>query len=82
MNISFEKKKVLVKAEDYNQIRDKKNQTIKVVNKQLREAKYKLQQIYKDKDTEVVYLIQKIYTLSDLLIIQPGTENKVISFSV
>ena len=56
--------------------------TIKVINKQLREAKYKLQQIYKDKDTEVVYLIQKIYTLSDLLIIQPGTENKVISFSV
>tara|TARA_A100001011_G_C14314347_1_gene847166 strand:- start:1929 stop:2750 length:822 start_codon:yes stop_codon:yes gene_type:complete len=56
--------------------------TIKVVNKQLREAKYKLQEIYKNKDTDVVYLIQKIYTLSDLLIIQPGTENKVISFSV
>lgn len=56
--------------------------TIKIINKQLSDTKYKLQEVYKNKDTEIVYLIQKIYTLSDLLIIQPGTENKVISFSI
>lgn len=56
--------------------------TIKIINKQLNEAKYKLQEIYKDKDTDVVKLIQKSYTLSDLLIIRPGTENKIISFSI
>jgi hypothetical protein len=27
-------------------------------------------------------LVQKPYTLSDLQIVQPGTENKVITFSV
>ena len=56
--------------------------TIKIINKQLNEAKYKLQEIYKNKDTDVVKLIQKSYTLSDLLIVKPGTENKIISFSI
>ena len=56
--------------------------TIKIINKDINDAKYKINEIYKDENTEMIYLIQKNYILSDLLIIEPGTENKVISFSL
>lgn len=56
--------------------------TIKIVNTELNSLRYKLQEIYKDKDTNISYLIQKTYTLSQLQLIKSGTENKIIAFSI
>ena len=56
--------------------------TIKIISKELNTLKYKVQEVYKDKDTEINYLIQKTYTLSQLQLLKPGTENKIIAFSV
>ena len=56
--------------------------TIKIINTELNSLRYKLQEIYKDKDTNISYLIQKTYTLSQLQLIKSGTENKIIAFSI
>ena len=56
--------------------------TITIINKELRSLKYKVQEMLHNKDNDTYRLVQKSYTLSDLQIIEPNTENKVISFSV
>jgi hypothetical protein len=58
--------------------------TIVTINKELQALKYKIQEVehYKDNNMLIHKLVQKPYTLSDLQIVQPGTENKVITFSV
>lgn len=56
--------------------------TIKVINKELQALKYKIQEVIYNKDNDTYKLVQKSYTLSDLQIIKPDTENKVITFSV
>ena len=58
--------------------------TIVTINKELQALKYKIQEVehYKDNNMLIHKLVQKPYTLSDLEIVQPGTENKVITFSV
>jgi hypothetical protein len=56
--------------------------TIIVINKEIRALKYKIQEVIHNKDNDTYKLVQNSYTLSDLQIIQPDTENKVIIFSV
>ncbi len=56
--------------------------TIIIINKELRALKYKIQEVIHNKDNDTYKLVQNSYTLSDLQIIQPDTENKVIIFSV
>lgn len=56
--------------------------TLTIMNKELNKLKYKFQEVYKDNDNNINYLIQKTYTLSELQVIKPGTENKIIAFSV
>ena len=56
--------------------------TILTINKEIQALKYKIQEVEHNKDTNTHRLVQKSYTLSDLQIVQPGTENKVITFSV
>lgn len=56
--------------------------TIVTINKEIQALKYKIQEVVHNKETNKYKLVQKTYTLSDLQIIQPGTENRVIAFSV
>ncbi len=55
--------------------------TIKIISKELTDSKYQLKEVIKSKDSDVINLVQKSYILSDLLVQDPDTENKVISFS-
>ena len=54
----------------------------KTDNKELQALKYKIQEVIHNKDNDTYKLVQKSYNLSDLQIIKPDTENKVITFSV
>jgi len=56
--------------------------TITIINKELRSLKYKVQEVLHNKDNDTYRLVQKSYTLSELQIIDPNTENKVITFSI
>lgn len=56
--------------------------TIVALNKELSDNKYKEKKLYIDKDSDIVTLVEKPYKLSDLQIIVPGTENRIIAFSV
>ena len=56
--------------------------TIIIINKELKALKYKIQEVIHYKDNDTYKLVQKSYTLSDLQIMKPDTENKVITFSV
>lgn len=55
------------------------NQIIKIV-KELQELKYQIQYIYTE-DNEY-HLVQKTYSQSEMQVIVPGTENKIIAFII
>jgi hypothetical protein len=55
---------------------------ISIIVKDLRTLKYKEQYIYMNENDNTQHLIQNTYTPSDLETIIPGTENKIIVFSI
>ena len=48
----------------------------------IRKLKYIVNQVYKDEDNDTYHLIQEPYTQSQLQILVPNTENKIISYVV
>jgi len=55
--------------------------TIVIINKDINKLKYKHQEIILE-DNNAYRLVQTAYTLSDLQVVKPNTENKVIAFSI
>jgi hypothetical protein len=53
---------------------------ISVIAKEIQTLKYKVQYVYQE--NELYHLVQDSYTPSDVEIIAPGTENKILAFSI
>jgi len=53
---------------------------ISIIAKEIQSLKYKVQYVYQERES--YYLVQNSYTPSELEIIAPGTENKILAFSI
>jgi hypothetical protein len=57
------------------------NEIVKITQ-ELQNLKYRIQYVYTDYTDDTYHLVQETYTPSQLQVIVPGTENKIIEFSV